>query len=215
MKGFFLVLLAIITASCGRSGQEAEVWRINSIRDLEGHSVSVHGQPEEVEGEDRKFVEFNGRNDGLLVDQNPLSGMEAFRIELDFKPYAGFPENREQRFLHIQDPENEDRRILIELRLNDQNEWYGDWFLKSENESLTLIDSAFTHPVNEWFTIGLVYSDGRVRGYVNGKEEVSGDFNYLPISENAKTSLGTRMDKRSWFKGGISEVRFSSEAYSE
>ncbi|MGI0107504.1 LamG domain-containing protein [Salinimicrobium sp. WS361] len=212
MRGIFILLLVVLTASCGRSDREEIVWNIDNIRELGEHSVTVHGAPKTVEGKEKEYLEFDGRNDGLLVDANPVSGMEEFSIEVDFKPYRGFPENREQRFLHIQDPENENRRILLELRLNDNGEWYGDWFIKSENESLTLIDSTRTHPVNEWYTISMIYSNGNVRGYVNGKEEVSGNFQYLPIGENAKTSIGTRMDQRSWFKGAIREIRFISEA---
>ncbi|SOC79314.1 Concanavalin A-like lectin/glucanases superfamily protein [Salinimicrobium sediminis] len=212
MRGISLFLLVLFIASCEGPDQEEVVWKIDNIREIGGNTVTVHGEPKFVEGEGTNYVEFNGKKDGLLIYANPISAMEEFTIEVDFKPYPGFPENREQRFLHIQDPENENRRILIELRLTDQNEWYGDWFIKSENESLTLIDSTHTHPLNQWFTISMVYSNGNIRGYVNGKEEVSGNFQYLPIGENAKTSLGTRMDKRSWFKGGISEVRFTPEA---
>lgn len=212
MRGIIPVLLISIITSCQGPDQEEVIWNLDNIHEMGGNSVTVHGEPKVVKGEDEEFIEFDGKNDGLLVDANPISGMEEFSIEVDFRPYPGFPDNREQRFLHIQDPENENRRILIELRLTDQNEWYGDWFIKSENKSLTLIDSAYTHPVNEWFTISIIYSNGKVRGYVNGKEEVSGNFEYLPIGQNAKTSIGTRMDQRSWFKGGVREVRFKPEA---
>ena len=212
MRGISLFLLVLFIASCEGPDQEEVVWKIDNIREIGGNTVTVHGEPKVVDGEGTNYVEFNGKKDGLLINANPIAAMEEFTIEVDFKPYPGFPENREQRFLHIQDPENENRRILIELRLNDQNEWYGDWFIKSENESLTLIDSTHTHPLNQWFTISMVYSNGNIRGYVNGKEEVSGNFQYLPIGDNAKTSLGTRMDKRSWFKGRIREVRFIPEA---
>jgi hypothetical protein len=212
MKRVFLLMLVMISVSCEEPDKQTLSWEINNTREIGGNSVSVFGEPKIVYGKDEEFVEFDGKDDGLLVNSNPISGMEEFTIEVDFKPFPGFPENREQRFLHIQDPENENRRILIELRLNDREEWYGDWFIKSENESLTLIDSTHTHPMNEWFTISMEYRNGKVRGYVNGKEEVSGDFEYLPIGENAKTSIGTRMDQRSWFKGEIREVRFTPEA---
>ena len=133
-------------------------------------------------------------------------------MEVDSKPYRGFPENTEQRFLHIQDPEDDTRRIMIELRLNDQDEWYGDWFMKAGNSSLALIDSTKTHPVNEWAPISLVFKDGQMAAYVNGKKELSGAIQYLPIGEGGKSSIGTRMDKRSWFKGAIKEVKLSPKA---
>ncbi len=212
MKGVFLVLLVFLTASCEHPKKGAVRWRIDNTHEVGGNSITVLGNPEVVDREPKKFVEFDGQTDGLLVNANPLRGLEEFTIEVEFKPYKGYLENKEQRFLHIQEPENENRRILIELRLNNKEEWYGDWFIKSENESLTLLDSTKTYPVDAWATISMTYRNGVVRGNVNGKEEVSGRFKYLPLGDNAKTSLGTRMDQRSWFKGAIKEVRFTSEA---
>lgn len=215
MKGFVLVLLFFLCASCHKQIIEPVTWEINNTREVGGNPVTVSGNPRVINAHDERFVEFDGQDDGILINANPIEGMEEFTISVDFKAYSGYPENREQRFLHIQDPENENRRILIELRLNERDEWYGDWFIKSENENLTLMDSSRTHPVNEWATISLVYSDGVIKGYVNGNEEVAGKFHYLPIAGNAKTSIGTRMDQRSWFKGVIKEIRFTPGAHLE
>ena len=194
--------------SCSNS-EEVEVWRINSTNEIGGHPTEVVGNPTVIRTEAGEAVEFDGEGDGLLIDNNPIAGMENFSIEVDFKPHSGYPENKEQRFLHIQDPQNENRRILIELRLNSKNEWYGDWFIKSENKDLALIDSALTHPVNEWATIKLTYENGQMKGFVNGKQEMAGNIEYLPIGKNGKVSIGSRMDKRSWHKGLIEEVRFT------
>lgn len=207
----FLILsfLSILMFSCKNKQDKAVVWEIDSTHEIGGNSVTTWGDPEVIAGESRKMIEFDGENDGLLINYNPIAGLKQFTIEVDFRPYSGFPENKEQRFLHIQDPKNEDRRILLELRLNAQNEWYGDWFIKTENESLTLIDSTLTHPVNQWATIKMVYNEGQLNGYVNGRKELTGNIDYLPIDAEGKTSIGTRMDKRSWFKGVIKEVRFT------
>lgn len=191
--------------SCKESEDHTIVWSMDSIEKDAGSLVTVLGDPRIV---DEGGMEFDGIDDGLLVHKNPVSGMEEFTIEVEIHPYSGYPENREQRFLHLQDPENEDRRILIELRLNDREEWYGDWFIKSQEGSLALLDSTSTHPVNEWATIRLDYKDGKMTGYVNGEQEVTGNINYHPINDKGKTSLGTRMDKRSWYKGGIRKIRF-------
>lgn len=198
--------------SCGNKQDEGIIWKVDSTEEIGEQVVTVSGNPKVISGEDGNAVEFNGVDDGLLIDQNPIAGWQEFTIEVEFKPYKGGPENREQRFLHIQDPENEDRRILLELRLNDRDEWYGDWFLKTEKESLTLIDSASTHSVGEWATMSLQYKNGTVKGFVNGEQEVSGEIDYLPVGPDGKTSVGTRMDQRSWFKGAIKAVRFSPEA---
>lgn len=205
----FFGLLAGIFISCG-NGTEITTWEIDSIEEIGGNLVVVSGAPVVITSEKGVAVDFNGKNDGLLVPSNPIAGWGNFMIEVDFKPYPGFPQNVEQRFLHIQDPGNEDRRILIELRLNEHDEWYGDWFIKTENESLTLVDPTQTHPLNEWATISLKYEDGVLTGLVNGEEQVQGEIKYLTSGPSAHTSIGTRMDQRSWFKGAIKEIRFIS-----
>ncbi|MDT0686980.1 LamG-like jellyroll fold domain-containing protein [Autumnicola psychrophila] len=208
----FYFLCCLFLFSCASSSEKAEIWKINSVSEIGGNPTDVVGNPNIVKTEAGGAVEFDGKKDGLLVDKNPIVGLNNFSIEVDFKPFNGYPENNEQRFLHIQDPENEARRILIELRLNSRNEWYGDWFIKTENQDLALIDSTLTHPVNEWATIRLTYENGQMKGFVNGKQQLTGDIEYLPIGENGRVSIGTRMDKRSWFKGLIKEVRFSEQA---
>lgn len=216
MKRRFIINLLVLLfsasalfCSCDYNKSEVIVWKIDSANKIGEKVVIVSGDPRVIQGKNGIAVEFDGVDDGLLIDQNPIAGMQVFTIEVDLKPYRGGPENREQRFLHIQDPENENRRILLELRLNDRDEWYGDWYIKTEKESLTLIDSSFTHPVDEWATMSLKYKNGTVRGFVNGNLEVSGEIDYLPVGAEGKTSIGTRMDQRSWFKGAIKEVRFS------
>ncbi len=155
-----------------------------------------------------KAVEFDGKDDGLQLIANPIFDAEEFTIEVVFNPYDAFPANVEQRFFHIQDPVNLDRRMLMELRLNDKKEWYADFFMKTENERLVLIDSTKTHPVNEWATMTLIYKDNTMTGYVNGVEEGSGNITFLPMSPQANVSLGTRINKVSWFNGAIKTVRF-------
>ena len=186
MKKSLFLLISLFILSCKNSHKEAIIWRINSTSEIGGNSTISWRNPTVISGKGGDVVEFDGQKDGLLINENPLSGMDEFTIEVDFKPYEGFPENKEQQFLHIQDPGHEDRRILIELRLNDRNQWYGDWFIKTENESLTLIDSAQTHLVDEWATISMFYQNGLLKGFVNGREELSGKIRYLPISKNGK-----------------------------
>lgn len=209
LLGFILPLFLF----CSKKEEETVIWKLNGTGEIGGNSVAIFGNPQLITGSEGEVVEFDGREDGLLVDGNPIAGMKEFTIEVDLKPYKGTMENREQRFLHIQDPDNESRRILLELRLNDRDEWYGDWFIKSGNESLTLIDSSFTHPVGEWATMKLEYKDGMVKGFVDGNLEVSGEIDYLPVGPTGKTSIGTRMDQRSWFRGAIKEIRFSPKTH--
>lgn len=212
----FLILLFLLgPASINTSWaqQKTQTWQINNLKKIGRHKPTVWGNPTIIKGKGgKKALQFDGQDDGLLIDNNPVAGAKEFTIEVVFKPLAAYPKNIEQRFLHIQDPANENRRILMELRLNCKNEWYGDWFIKTENGGLTLIDSTKTHPVNQWATISLVYKNKQLKGYINGKEELAGEIEYLPISAAAKTTVGVRMNKRSWFNGIIQEIRFSHQA---
>ena len=215
--GLALGIIVFSGISCSGAQTQAskpgiQVWQLNSLASIAGHQPTIWGSPKVIEADaEGQAIVFDGIDDGLLINTNPIAGAEEFEIEVAFKPFAGYPENFEQRFLHIQDPANPDRRILIELRLNNRQQWYADFFMRTENASLTLIDSTKTHPVDEWATIRLQYRKGQMKGFVNGVEEVSGAIDYLPISPNASTSIGTRMDIRSWFKGAIKTVRFSTK----
>jgi hypothetical protein len=202
------VVILCICCTTTFAQKKSEVWQLKSLKSIAGYKTTVIGFPKVVKEGKEKSVAFDGEDDGLLVDFNPIAGKDEFTIEVTFKPYAAFPKNVEQRFLHIQDPENPNRRILIELRLNDKQQWYADFFMRTDSASLTLIDATKTHPVNEWATITLTYKNKQMTGFVNGVEEISGTIEYMPISSSAKTSIGTRMDRRSWFKGEIKTIVF-------
>jgi hypothetical protein len=200
-------LLALVVSSCATVRPTA--WGLTSLSSIGGHPTIVLGNPTFTEGKgSAQAITFDGVDDGLLVDHNPIAGAEEFTIEVVFKPRAAWPANVEQRFLHLEDPATGQRRILLELRLNNRNQWYADFFMRTEQAALTLINSTKTHPVDQWATMTLTYKDKQLKGYVNGKLELSGEMEYLPIPPSAKTSIGTRMDKRSWFNGEIRSVRF-------
>ncbi|KAA3437049.1 LamG domain-containing protein [Rufibacter hautae] len=204
---WFCLLSAWIVSSC--AVQKPVHWSLSSTALVGGHATTVLGNPRTIIGkEGEQVMAFDGVDDGLLVDHNPLAGAEEFTIEVVFKPNAAWPANVEQRFLHLEDMDSGQRRILLELRLNSRNQWYADFFLRHEKAALTLIDSTKTHPVGEWATMTLTYKDKQLKGYVNGQLELSGEIEYLPIPASANVSIGTRMDKRSWFNGEIQSVRF-------
>lgn len=221
LRFYLTAMLALLLVSCRNhvatnSGEfrssSAVVWQLSSLKKVGGMPPIISGAPKVVKDPQAgDAIEFDGKRDGLLVSTNPIAGATSFAVEVEFKPYDAYPENIEQRFLHIQDPDNPHRRILIELRLNDRKQWYADFYMRTDSASLVLIDSTKTHPINEWATITLAYKDGRMQGWVNGVEETSGEIHYLPISASAKTSIGTRMDQRSWFKGAIKSVRFTTK----
>jgi hypothetical protein len=213
MKNLYLLplLLGMLLGSASCTSVRPVTWRLSSVANIAGQKVTVQGNPQEIKGS-QSAIAFDGVDDGLLVHANPIAGAEEFTIEVQFKPNAAWPANVEQRFLHIEDLALGQRRLLLELRLNNRNQWYADFFMRTENASLTLIDSTQTHLVGEWATMTMVYKDKKLQGYVNGRLELSGDIEYLPIPATAKTSIGTRMDQRSWFNGEIRSIKFWPKA---
>lgn len=190
----------------------SEVWNFDELEKIGGHSTTITGDPIIGTTEKGKAVFFDGIDDGLIIESNPLFGSAAFTIELIFKPeFTDNPNNKEQRFLHIQNMKNENSRILIELRLTKDNKWFLDTFSKSDDAALTLYAENYPHVLGQWFHAALVYENGTLKHYVNGIEELSGLVNYVPIEEG-HTSLGMRINHISWFKGGIRTVKMTQSA---
>lgn len=185
--------------------------KLDSLDSIGGFPVSKIGEPSIVETSAGKAIAFNGIDDGLILRGNPLSNAVSFTIEVIFKPEASYPDNIEQRFIHIQNLKNENSRILVELRLTNDDQWFLDTFIKSDESALTLYAEKFLHPVGEWQHAALVYEEGIMKHFVNGIEEMSGSINYIPIEEGA-TSIGMRINKVSWFKGTIQTIKMTPKA---
>lgn len=185
-------------------------YNINYIRPI-SENYSQSRIPFIIDTELGKALKFNGIDEGIIVDGNPMKDWDEFTIEMIIKPdSSSIIENFEQRFFHLRSKENDTRRILIELRLLSKNRWSLDTFIKSDNSSCTLLDTLnFSHPVNIWHHVALTYANGIMSHYVNGNIELSGKVNYIPI-ENGQISIGARQDPRSWFKGIIKLVKFSN-----
>ncbi|MGD9201146.1 MAG: LamG domain-containing protein, partial [Chitinispirillia bacterium] len=77
------------------------LWNIDSIDTIGGFPVTVLGDPNVIDIPDgEKAVEFDGIDDGLVINTNPLVGLAEFTVEVLFNPYTGGP--FEQRFVHMQ-----------------------------------------------------------------------------------------------------------------
>lgn len=215
---FRLLIIVFVNSIISGSvlyGQDKGIrWDINNTENIDGNKVEAIGNPVlKKSGTYNASLWFDGIDDGLLIKNNPVDSYDSFTIEVIFKPDSTYPKNIEQRFVHIQDPDYGNRRILIELRMTENNMWYLDTFIKAETEQLTLADSKALHPAGVWSHAALIYDKGTMKHFVNGKEEISGKINYLEI-KNAFTSIGTRMDKRSWYKGYIAVVKITNRALS-
>lgn len=202
--GFCLLMSNAVMAE-----PDSVVWKVDSLKSIAGHDVVVLGNPQIIDTPYGNAVAFDGDGDRLLVQNNPVYGADEFTIEIIFRANDVFPENLEPRFFHIEAADNPDRRITIELRLNDKKQWYLDSYIKSELSQAVLIDETLVHPVNEWAHAAITYRDRQLTAYVNGEKELSAEVDYLPIAEHAATSIGARLNQVHWFNGDILLVRIT------
>jgi hypothetical protein len=190
---------------------ESLLWNLNSVDSLgKFYTLPLTKLP----ATDNDYAYFNGIDEGVLLSINPLEDVDEFTIEAIIKPDSSVnPANKEQRFIHIRNGKNDNRRILLEIRLYPNQTWAFDTFIKSENSKCTLLDTTKTHPAGKWYHVALVYKNGIMCHFVNGIEEASGEVEYQKI-ENGKISVGARQDPRNWFKGTIKKIRFTKCALS-
>lgn len=209
MKVKLLNLLFILSlaSAWGQVSPKQFTWNINRTDSIGGFPVTVLGQPKIVEKEGHTAVEFNGKTDGLLVDGNPMIGATEFTIEVVFMVYEGGP--KEQRFVHFQ--QNDNNRILVELRMPASNKWFLDTFIKSGASNQVLYSEGMNHDADKWNHACLVYKDNTMTHYVDGVKELSKNVTYTSVS-SGKTSIGVRMNRVSWFNGAIRLLRITHQA---
>ncbi len=207
LTAFLLTLFLSCSISIAQENSNF-VWSMDNLNKIGGLPVLIFGNPAVKDFSFGKAVEFDGVDDGIIVQGFPLNKEKSFTAEIIFKPYDSFPKNVEQRFLHVQSPPRNNRRFLIELRLNEKKEWYIDTHIRADSALLTCLAKNNPHPVDNWYHVVFVYNNGMARHYVNGIEEMSGKVNYIPV-DSANVSLGMRMNKIWFFKGAIASVAFS------
>ncbi|HSC67265.1 MAG TPA: LamG domain-containing protein [Cellvibrio sp.] len=217
MKAFLISLLFVFLSACtsvSSPEKSSVLWRLDSLDKVSNHSATKMGSPQLISTSFGPAIRFDGDGDRLLVDANPLHDATEFTIEIIFNPADAYPNNLEPRFFHIQSPANPDRRLTIELRLNDKKQWYLDAYIKSEKSQLALIDPTKVHPVGVWAHAAITYKNREFVSFVNGQRELAGHVDYLPIAADAKTSIGARMNQVHWFNGDILQVRVTPSVLS-
>lgn len=211
MKSVLLLtfIMLILVYCLPNSKPEFVLWDIDNLENIGGKKPAILGNPEIIVTRKGRALRFDGIDDAIILDANPIAGMDRFTIEIIFRPDEGG--NEEQRFFHVQ--EADDHRVLIEIRLADGNKWYLDTFMKNGDSEQTLYAKDFTHTIGDWYHAALVYDGGLMRHYVNGVMELEGEIKYNPMA-NGQTSIGCRLNRIYWYKGAIMKVRISGEALS-
>lgn len=177
-------------------------WLVNNLAQVGGHPVEVVGAPATVSTPEGVVVEFDGVDDGLIVDSNILEGLAAFTLAVDFSPAVGGPE--EQRFVHAEE-RTTGNRALVELRMVDANSFALDTFLKSGDASLTLLDRARVHRAGAWHRAALTFDGATMAHYVDGRLDGTGPVAFKPLGAG-RTSIGVRQNRVSHFKGRVRRV---------
>ncbi|MFC2136796.1 LamG-like jellyroll fold domain-containing protein [Bacteroidota bacterium] len=189
-----------------------ELWDISSLESIGGHALTVIGNPEVVSTDIGNAVEFDGDGDMLLIENNPLGDAKEFTVEVVFKPDAGINIQNEPRFIHIGEANNE--RVMMEIRVNNNDEWYLDGFMKTDIDDLTLIDDTKTHPTNDWMHAAITFSNDTFTTFVNGEEELSDKVEYsnLIVKTLGQTSIGARMNQKNWYSGLVKYLKITHKA---
>ncbi len=214
MKKIALLILLVFTlagfAQKAETRKKSVTWKINNLKTISGNKLTVLGNPQIIKTDDGKAILFDGVDDGIFLETNPIAGASEFTIEAVFRPEAGG--GAEQRWFHIEDTEKVESRALLEIRLSG-NEWFLDTFIKSGENRSPLYAENFKHPVGAWYHIALVFDGNEMRHYVNGKMELAGKITIKPMG-NGRTSISVRQNKVFWFKGAVRKTRFTNRALS-
>lgn len=181
-------------------------WLLHNLNRNSVKGVQIFGKPETVKSKYGKAVAFNGKTDGMIVDEIPLSGLEQFTIEIIMRPDSGG--NFEQRFLHFGEVQGD--RVLLELRSTPAG-WYLDAFIKVGDSEKALIEPGLIHSSDQWYHIAYIFDHGKLETWVNGNRELESHLDVVPV-KGGKTSIGMRQNEVSWFKGAIYKIRISSIA---
>jgi hypothetical protein len=197
-----------------------ELWRFDNTASVGGHTTKVLGAPKVIDSAIGKAVAFNGVDDALFFNVHPLAGAATWTWEMIFKPDAdGKPE---QRIFHLQsvDPATgadiANERMLFEIRIvagadGNPAQWCLDSFATAGGQSRTLLNCQKLHPFGPWYRVTAVYDGKMLRNYVGDDLQGEGELNLQP-ERPGRSSVGTRIDLRDYYKGAMYEARFTRRA---
>ena len=218
IRSFMLFLIkSIVVLSCAAQtgNTKSEIWELKSLKKIDGHKVQVFGNPVVVKTEIGKAIKFDGVDDRILVDNNPVGSAKEFTIEVIFKADAAYKISSQPRFVHFQDPADpQEKRVMVELRLTPENQWYLDGYMETDAGNKTLVNRTLTHPLGNWDHVALTFKDNTFTTYVNGVSEVTGQvpWDEKLINEKGKVSIGGRMNEVFYYKGLIKTIRVTHKA---
>jgi Concanavalin A-like lectin/glucanases superfamily len=212
------VLASAVTIAAPASAQE--IWRFDQTASLGTHATRVLGHPQVIDTEIGKAIAFNGVDDALFVGVHPLAGVATWTWEMIFKPDAdGKPA---QRVFHLQsvDPSTgldiANERMLFEIRIvastdGQPAQWCLDSFATAGGQSRALLNCEKLHPFGKWYRVTAVYDGKMLHNYVGDELQGEGAL-VIPAERPGRSSVGTRIDLRDYYKGAMYEARFTRRA---
>jgi hypothetical protein len=190
------------------AGGKSELWKFDSLAKIGGHTVTPEGHPTVITTRAGKAVQFGGIDDALYLKVHPLAGAATFTWEVIFRPDVGGA--AEQRFFHFQQDGGVETRMLFEIRVID-GRWCLDSFAQSGAESKALMDRSKLHTLGVWHHAAAVYDGKEYRNYVDGVLEGSAEVHLAPQGAG-QTSVGTRFNRKDYFKGAVLSARMTHRA---
>lgn len=182
-------------------------WKLSEIFEQKQFGLTFSGNPKLIDSPYGNAVRFDGKEDGIFIEANPLIGLNSFTVEMIFFPESGG--EFEQRFLHCGLTQSD--RLLLELRSTEDKSWYFDAFIATGESSHVLIDKEKLHKSDEWHHVAFVIDNGNLTSYVDGVIELTGKMELNPFT-SGQTSFGVRQNKISWFKGAIYSLKVTPSA---
>lgn len=196
-----------------RGRPETVVWRFGDLTGIDA-PLTIEGAPRPVAGPAATAggaLLFDGVDDALFVGRHPLAGASTFAFEAVFRPDGGA---LEQRWLHLQSDEPVvpgqtpvGTRFLFEVRVYGQ-EWALDTFIKGPTYSQALLFPDRRHPVGRWHHVAQTFDGTTYRSFVNGVLQGEAVVAFTPQGPG-RASVGTRINRVSYFNGAIAEARFT------
>jgi hypothetical protein len=218
-----LFWLAVCVPAMLAQTPDQVVWTFDRLDAIGGFKTTVEGGPRLVDTPVGTAIEFDGVDDAVWIEKHPLAGASTFTFEAIFRPDGGV---FEQRWFHLaeRDPktgllasadhpatgQDANPRFLFELRTVGTN-WYLDAFVNGPGYNRALMFKDKLHPVGQWYHVAQTYDGKTFRSYVNGALQGQAEIAFTPQGEGA-TSLGTRINRRNYFKGAIRLARFTRRA---
>jgi hypothetical protein len=182
-------------------------WRLDNTTTLGDLPLLQVDKPSILQTPSGPSICFDGKNDGLIRNSNPLSGLQKFTLQLFFR--SDQHDLQEMHLLHIEEPENIRHRFVLETRSTKVGTWYPRVFLRWDDRAMEIDNPTTLFPADRWYWVAFSYDGMTARLFINGVETVAKQADWGPIGD-APLALGMRLNKQGFFPGCFAQLIVSS-----